>query len=244
MRIILLLFLFVFVQLAMAQNISGRLFYNQIPVKSALIINLKTDQKVLSNDKGEFLIPAKSDDKIRITKKGFEIIEFRITENTVDQDYYLKPLPTEIEEVKITYLPTGNLKKDNNHYGTSIKEQRLNTGLRSYFKLPADLSVTQPKPGEFIQPVGSGFSFGKIDDKWALSDFVMWLRAELSDEYFAEFEIAPNDIDRFIYFSLSSFDQKEKQNILKYGYCSNFNIGQLKLLFEKTILNFKKNDSK
>ncbi|QIG89368.1 hypothetical protein G6R40_06595 [Chryseobacterium sp. POL2] len=228
----------------MAQNISGRLFYNQIPVKSALIINLKTDQKTLTNDKGEFIIPANTNDKIRITKEGFEIIEFRSSEDSSSKDYILKPIPTEIEEVKITYLPTGNLKKDSEYYGASLRERRVNTGLRKYFKKPSDLSVLQPKPGEFIQPVGSGFSFGKIDDKWALSDFVMWLHAELSDEYFAEFEISPNDIDRFIYFSLSSFNQKEKQNILKYGYCSNFNIGQLKLLFEKTILNFKKNDSK
>lgn len=228
-----------FSQTISAQNISGNVLYHDKVVNDAIVINVNTDQKTLTSTNGYFEIQGKIDDRIKIVKEGFEILQFKIKDYQPHQ-YFLQRLITEIEEVKVAYKPTGDLKKDSDHYGASVKERRLNTGIRHYFKMPSALSVLSPKPGEFVQPVGTGFSFGEINSLWTLTDFVIWLREALSDEYFSEFGLSPNNVDRFLYYSLPTYDKKELKAILKYGYCSNNNIAKIKLHFEKTILTFNK----
>jgi len=82
---------------------------------------------------------------------------------------------------------------------------------------------------------------GSINNKWTKVESIEWLHNELTDEYFAEFGLESQDVNRFISFSLMTMDKKTYAEILKYGYISPFNMGQIKQIFEKTILTFKKN---
>ncbi|WP_300673970.1 hypothetical protein [Soonwooa sp.] len=225
-----------------SQSISGTIRLNNYPVAGALIINLSTEQRTTSTAFGFYSIAAKAGDKIRITRSGYENINFHVQNLNTSYDYDITPIPKEIEEVVIAQTPTGDLTKDSEAFGRSLKDRRVNDGIRKTIKLPSEFYVERlRKPGDFVQPVGPGISFGAIDNKWSLPDCVEWLHSELTDEYFAEFGLESQDVNRFLSFSLMTMDKKTYAEILKYGYISPFNMGQIKLIFEKTILTFKKN---
>lgn len=228
-----------------AQSISGTIRLNNYPVAGVVIINLSNEQRTTSTAVGFYNITAKSGDKIRITRVGYENINFRVQELNTAYDYDITPIPKEIEEVVITATPTGDLTKDSEAFGRNVKERRLNDGIRKTMKLRSEFYVQSlRKPGDFVQPVGPGFSFGSIDNKWTKVESIEWLHNELTNEYFAEFGLESQDVNRFISFSLMNLDQKIYNRILKYGYISPTDMGQIKLLFEKGIANYNKNPTK
>ncbi|SKB87248.1 hypothetical protein SAMN05660477_01545 [Soonwooa buanensis] len=226
-----------------AQNIFGTIKLNNYPVAGALIINLSNERRTTSTAVGFYSINAKIGDKIRIVREGYENINFSVQELNTSYDFNLNPIPKEIEEVVVTATPTGDLTKDSEAFGRSLKDRRVNDGIRKTMKLRSEFYVQSlRKPGDFVQPVGKGIPvMQEIDNKWALPDCVEWLHSELTDEYFAEFGLESQDVNRFLSFSLMTMDKKTYAEILKYGYISPFNMGQIKQIFEKTILTFKKN---
>lgn len=203
------------------------------------VININSGIKTITDNQGNFSIKGNVGNELRFTKLGFERTQYFIKESSNVINIDLQRI-VEIEEVNIKKIPTGDLAKDSQTFGINLKERLVNDGVRHYIKKPSDLSVLQPKPGEFIQPVGQGFSMGGINNKWEITDFVKWIRNQLTDDYFSLFELYPNDIDRFLYLTLATYNQDNKIDILKYGFCSNERLAQLQMLFEKTILTFKK----
>ncbi len=225
-----------------AQNIFGTIKLNNYPVAGALIINLSDERRTTSTAVGFYSINAKIGDKIRIVREGYENINFSVQELNSSYDFNLNPVPKEIEEVVVTATPTGDLTKDSEAFGRSLKDRRVNDGIRKTVKLRSEFYVESlRKPGDFVQPVGPGFSMGSINNKWTKVESIEWLHNELTDEYFAEFGLESQDVNRFLSFSLMTLDQKIYNRILKYGYISPSDMGQIKQLFEKAITNFKKN---
>ena len=225
-----------------AQNIFGTIKLNNDPVAGALIINLSNERRTTSTAVGFYSINAKIGDKIRIVREGYENINFSVLEITTPHDFNLNPIPKEIEEVVVTATPTGDLTKDSETFGRNLKERRLNDGIRKTIKLKSEFYVAKLRqPGDFVQPVGPGFSTGGIANKWTKVESIEWLHNALTDEYFAEFGLESQDVNRFLSFSLLSLDQKIYNRILKYGYISPSDMGQIKQIFEKSILNFRKN---
>lgn len=221
----------------LSQNISGKvLFDNQVSVSLVTIININNAEKTTSDNDGNFSINAKLGDEIRLIKPGYERASFIVkTDNNPIVINLIKI--TAIEAVTIKKAPTGNLEKDTKNLGENPAKKKLNSDLRSYYKTYSTREVLDPKPGEFVQPVGPGIASGAIDNQWTVTDFVIWIRKTLTEQYFISMDLKPSEIDIFIYYSLKDFP---KAKILKYGLCTDQDLGLLTVHLEKKIKEFRK----
>ncbi|GGG54752.1 hypothetical protein GCM10007332_15490 [Epilithonimonas arachidiradicis] len=209
---------------------------DSVAVNQVLVVNINSQEKTYSDARGQFLINANINDELRFVKPGYErkVINIR---NYDELHINIVKLAIEIEEVEVRKHLSGNLSKDSKLLDENKKKVTLNNDLRVYFKAPSSAEVLNAKPGEFVQPVGGGMSFGKIDDQWVLADLVEWLRENLKDEYFLSMGIEASEINSFLYYALGTFGTR---TILKYGYCSDEDIGNMKIHFENKLKDFKK----
>lgn len=208
---------------------------DSVSVSQVLIININSQEKTYSSFQGQFSINANVGDELRFVKEGYERKVLKII-NTNDVLINLIKSVTEIEEVEVRKKLSGNLDEDSKLFNENRKKVALNNDLKVYFKTKSSEELLTPRHGEFVQPVGGGISFGKIDDKWTSSDLVEWLRGNMTDEYFISLGLLSPEINSFIFYSLQSFGTR---TILKYGYCSEEDLGKLKLHFETTVKKFK-----
>lgn len=219
-----------------SQRINGKTVSDSVLVSQVLVVNINSQEKTYSNSQGQFIINADLGDELRFVKEGYERKVLKIT-NTDEVFINLIKLITEIEEVEVKKKLSGNLDEDSKLFNENKKKVALNNDLKVYFKTRSSGELMKPKPGEFVQPVGQGFTIGGPDNKWVVTDLVEWIRENLTDEYFISLGLAFPEINSFLYYSLQNFDVK---TILKYGYCSEEDVGNLKLHFETSYKKFRK----
>lgn len=218
-----------------SQNIIGKIVSDSISVNQVLIVNINSDEKTYSNSQGQFIINANVNDEIRFVKEGYERKVLKIN-NSNEIFINLIKLVTEIEEVEVKKKLSGNLADDSKLFNENKRQVALNNDVKVYFKTRSSEELMKPRHGEFVQPVGEGFSFGEIKNKWKLPDFVEWIRENLTDDYFISMGLELSEINSFLYYSLQSFNTI---NILKYGFCSGDDVGNLKLHFETSFKKFR-----
>ncbi|MBV6880702.1 hypothetical protein NG800_010015 [Epilithonimonas ginsengisoli] len=219
-----------------SQRINGKTVSDSVLVSQVLVVNINSQEKTYSNSQGQFIINADLGDELRFVKEGYERKVLKIT-NTDEVFINLIKLITEIEEVEVKKKLSGNLDEDSKLFNENKKKVALNNDLKVYFKTRSSGELMKPKPGEFVQPVGQGFTIGGPDNKWGVTDLVEWIRENLTDEYFISLGLAFPEINSFLYYSLQSF---HTMTILKYGYCSEEDVGNLKLHFETSYKKFRK----
>lgn len=218
-----------------SQQIKGRIISDSVTINEVLIININSQEKTYSDSQGQFIINAKVGDELRFVKVGYERKTI-IIKNHKDLIINIVKLAIEIEEVEVKKKLSGNLASDSKLFNENKKKVTLNNDLKVYFKAPSSEELLKPKHGEFVQPVGEGFSFGEIKNKWKLPDLVEWIRENLTDDYFISMGIGFQEINPFLYYSLQSFNTFY---ILKYGFCSDKDVANLKLHFEVSFKKFK-----
>lgn len=238
MKKLLLITLLFISYLTFSQQIRGGIVSDSVVVNQVLVVNINSQEKTYSDSKGQFLINGNIGDEIRFVKLGYERKVINV-KNYNNQFINIVKLPIEIEEVEVKKQLSGNLSKDSKLFDENKKKVTLNNDLRVYFKSPSSAEVLNAKPGEFVQPVGGGISLGKIDDQWSLIDFVEWIRDNLKDDYFISMGLRFPEINPFLYYSLRTFNTK---NILKYGFCDEQDVGNLKVHLEATAKIFKMNN--
>lgn len=219
-----------------SQRINGKTVSDSVLVSQVLVVNINSQEKTYSNSQGQFIINADLGDELRFVKEGYERKVLKIT-NTDEVFINLIKLITEIEEVEVKKKLSGNLDEDSKLFNDNKKKVALNNDMKVYFKTRSSGELMKPKPGEFVQPVGQGFTIGGPDNKWGVTDLVEWIRENLTDEYFISLGLAFPEINSFLYYSLQSF---HTMTILKYGYCSEEDVGNLKLHFETSYKKFRK----
>jgi len=218
-----------------SQQIGGRIISDSISVSQVLVININSQEKTYSDSKGQFSITANIGNELRFIKLGYERKVINI-KNYNELLINIEKLAIEIEEVEVKKQLSGNLRKDSKLFDENKKKVTLNNDLKVYFKAPSSAEILNAKSGEFVQPVGEGISFGKINNKWTITDLVEWLRDNLKDDYFISLGLNFSEINSFLYYSLRTFNTR---NILKYGFCDEQDIGNLKLHFEETFKKFR-----
>lgn len=182
------------------------------PLSAVLVFNAKTEQREFTNTKGEFSISAFPNQELRFVRKGYER-----SSKMVNQSDFATPFTitlnrntAEIEEVKITYQPTGNLEKDLKNYSDAKPVAKLKAETAKYIRADSTPEVLAPKPGEFVQPVGPGFSVGAVDNQWDDVDFMQFLTEYLGQEFFIQdLKLKPTEIQPFIYYIFRNFDRKD-----------------------------------
>ncbi|WP_374445567.1 hypothetical protein [Epilithonimonas sp.] len=129
----------------------------------ASVHNLRTDQIVMSDKMGNFAIAAKSSDELRITRQGYERKVISITPDSFSKslNVNLTSIPEEIEEVKLSFRPTGILKKDVTRLNPPPKVVALNAAMNLYMRTPPnEVAPKASIPSAFRQP---DFSAGQLN---------------------------------------------------------------------------------
>lgn len=121
----------------------------------AVVINMRTDEKIVSDRDGNFMIAVKNGDEIRVLKNSYDRFVLRIS-----KENFLKPLnvslskaPYLIEEIELAFQATGNLEKDVKSLDPPKRVVALNSSMDAYMKSP--LNEVRPKlstPSAFAQP--------------------------------------------------------------------------------------------
>ena len=240
MKKTLLLFLFLLAHSFYAQEyIFGKITSEQnIELSGVLILNTRTDEKAYSDSDGNFMISAKNNDALRFVKQKFDRITY-----SVKLEDFKNPLKitliksvVEIEEVEIKTKLTGNLKEDARRV-ESVRKVKLNKEISKYIAEKSDPEILKPRGGEFVQPVGQGFSVGKVSNQADQIDLAEDFLEILGEDYFTDLGLKKSEISGFIFHVMNGLDLK---NAYKYGYLKGSDIAQFRKQAEIKINNFRK----
>ncbi|WP_300690583.1 carboxypeptidase-like regulatory domain-containing protein [Chryseobacterium sp.] len=190
-------------------------------VQDVNVINIRTDEMVLSNRDGHFMISGRAGDELRFIKVGYERLTRKVASENIQAPMNISLVRTTIQipEVEVKKGLTGNLKIDTKNYNKPKKVEKLTAEMDRYISQKSDPRILAARPGEFVQPKGEGFSIGKVKDKWDDIDLMSYIKKSLGEEYFTDLKIEKPLIDHFIYYVFAGGFERKK--ILKYGFCSD-----------------------
>ena len=228
MKKTLLLFLFILAHSFYAQEyIFGKITSEQnIELSGVLILNTRTDEKAYSDSDGNFMISAKNNDALRFVKQKFDRITYSVKPEDFKNSIKVTLIKSvvEIEEVEIKTKLTGNLREDARRV-ESVKKVKLNKEISKYIAEKSDPKILKPRGGEFVQPVGQGFSVGKVSNQADQIDLAEEFLEILGDDYFTDLGLKKSEISGFIFHVMNGLDLK---NAYKYGYLKGSDIAQFR----------------
>jgi len=233
-KLLFIFFLFVFVSMNAQDFIFGKITSeNDAEIADVTVINIRTDERVTSNNDGHFMIAGRRGDLLRFIKNGYERVERSITAENIDAPVNIKliRMATLIAEVEIKKALTGDLKVDTKTLNPPRKVEKLKSDLAIYLSQKSDPRILAAKPGEFVQPKGQGFVIGKVKNKWDDIDLMNYLVTALGYPYFNDLKIENSQVQHFINYVLAG--GFERKNILKYGFVSDADL----MRFQRAVLN-------
>lgn len=240
MKKTLLLFLFLLVHSFYAQEyIFGKITSElNLELSGVLIFNTRTDEKAYSDSDGNFMISAKNNDALRFVKQKFDRITYSVKPEDFKNSIKITLIKSvvEIEEVEIKTKLTGSLREDARRV-ESVKKVKLNKEISKYIAEKSDPLILKPKAGEFVQPVGQGFSIGKVSNQADQIDLAEDFLEILGEDYFKDLGLKKSEISGFIFHVMNSLDLK---NAYKYGYLKGSDFAQFRKQAEIKINDFRK----
>ena len=240
MKKTLILFLFIISHSVHAQEyIFGKITSEQnIELSGVLILNTRTDEKAYSDSDGNFMISAKNNDALRFVKQKFDRVTYSVKSEDFKNSIKITLIKSvvEIEEVEIKSKLTGNLREDARRV-ESVKKVKLNKEIAKYIAEKSDPEILKPRGGEFVQPVGQGFSVGKVSNQADKIDLAEDFLEILGEDYFTDLGLKKSEISGFIFHVMNGLDLK---NAYKYGYLKGNDIAQFRKQAEIKINDFRK----
>ena len=240
MKKTLLLFLFILANSFYAQEyIFGKITSEQnLELSGVLILNTRTDEKAYSDSDGNFMISAKNNDALRFVKQKYDRITYSVKPEDFKNSIKITLIKSvvEIEEVEIKSKLTGNLREDARRV-ESVKKVKLNKEIAKYIAEKSDPEILKPRGGEFVQPVGQGFSVGKVSNQADKIDLAEDFLEILGEDYFTDLGLKKSEISGFIFHVMNGLDLK---NAYKYGYLKGSDIAQFRKQAETKINDFRK----
>lgn len=219
---------------SVAQNIIGVVSTEQnVKVGGVVIINIRTNEKVYTNEQGVFEIDAEVSDEIRLVKKGYDRASYIVKFEDFKREIQLNLQPAEImiEELVISKIKlTGNLAKD------SKSLDKIDQNL----KIQKSLGISDiEKKVKTITHSGISFSpdnlFGKnrrrkknLENYERLESNTDWIKSRIEEEFFTDKKLPRDSIVEFIGFAIS-----EKPEII--SYIKTNNVLQIKIFLEKVL---------
>ncbi|RZJ36519.1 MAG: hypothetical protein EOO18_07375 [Chryseobacterium sp.] len=252
----LLIFLFFIKTFSQSDYVMGNISNeNGDRLPNTSIVNLRTDQIVISDFMGNFVIAARSSDELRIAREGYERKNLSLSADDFSKSLNVRLLTVaqEIEEVKLTFRPTGILKKDVTRLNPPPKVVALNMAMNLYMTKP--LNEVAPKattPSAFKQPNLSagqmdmvklagaiGSLIGKASQTYKTTanysekqEFYKRVKAVVNLDEYKSYGLDEYDIDIFLAYA-------DEQKDLSKNYRNNFNKvaieSQLKIAFAEYI---------
>ncbi|MDO5615176.1 MAG: carboxypeptidase-like regulatory domain-containing protein [Cruoricaptor ignavus] len=218
MKHALLIILFFSLHLS-AQEISGIVVADGVPLSAVLVINIDSGAKTQTNAQGNFTIVASVGNELRFVKSGYERSAVKISIANSRVFANLVPALHEIEEVKVNPVRlTGDLNKDALLLAKRNKTEELQKeiGLPTAPEKPRE-EVAEVKK-DILLPILKGklniqaiydVVSGDAKRKKKLYKFqdmqsdVQWLLARTDADYYTSQGIPENRINEFIEFSFT-----------------------------------------
>ncbi len=208
MKKVLLLYFICISVFVFSQTISGVVISDESArLPKTLIINMSSDQKVYSNEVGEFSINVKNGDEIRFVRENYEREKV-----IVKNDYYLTirltKIPQEIEEVKIINKSISHSKEEELRQSIGLPK-----GPEKPREKPADAVDDIVKPLIRIPPMvniqaiydvvsGKSKRLRRLYKYEDLQDGLVWIKQNVDWEYFKDAGIVPENMNDFLMFAL------------------------------------------
>ena len=196
-----------------------------LSIANVLVINLKTNEKVNTDENGKFIISAKLQDEIRFVKKGYDRVSYIVKSADFQEEKYfrLQKSTVTIEEVVISRLKlTGNLAKDSK----SLDKEDVNAKIQKSLGTETIEKQVRSISGS------AGISFNmasllagkkKKEQKQRLEKYeqfqnnATWISERVDSEYFVSKGIPEMKVAEFIQFSLT-----QKPEVAGYIKTNNF----------------------
>ena len=186
-----------------SQTISGVVVSEEDhPISKVLIVNMSSNQKVYTDNFGNFSIAGKMGDELRFAKEKYKGERIKINNDLLK--VILQQLPQEIEEVKIVNKGLAESQEEKLR-----KDIGLPKGPEKPREKPADLAddFLRIPPKVNIQNIYDAISgksrrlkrLYKYED---LQEGLVWIKTNVDLEYFAEAGISPEKFNDFLMFSL------------------------------------------
>lgn len=186
-----------------SQTISGVVVSEEDhPISKVLIVNMSSNQKVYTDNFGNFSIAGKMGDELRFAKEKYKGERIKINNDLLK--VILQQLPQEIEEVKIINKRLAESQEEKLR-----KDIGLPKGPEKPREKPADLAddFLRIPPKVNIQNIYDAISgksrrlkrLYKYED---LQEGLVWIKTNIDLEYFAEAGISPEKFNDFLMFSL------------------------------------------
>ena len=205
---------------------SGKLETEEgLSIGNVMVINLKTNEKVNTDENGKFTISAKLQDEIRFVKKGYDRVSYIVKSADFQEEKYfrLQKSTVTIEEVVISRLKlTGNLAKDSK----SLDKEDVNAKIQKSLGTETIEKQVRSISGS------AGISFNmasllagkkKKEQKQRLEKYeqfqnnATWISERVDSEYFVRKGIPEVKVAEFIQFSLT-----QKPEVAGYIKTNNF----------------------
>ncbi|WP_312082718.1 hypothetical protein [Epilithonimonas hominis] len=186
-----------------SQTISGVVVSEEDhPISKVLIVNMTSNQKVYTDNFGNFSIAGKMGDELRFAKEKYKGERIKINNDLLK--VILQQLPQEIEEVKIVNKRLAESQEEKLR-----KDIGLPKGPEKPREKPADLAddFLRIPPKVNIQNIYDAISgksrrlkrLYKYED---LQEGLAWIQNNIDLEYFAEAGISPEKFNDFLMFAL------------------------------------------
>ncbi|MDR2237265.1 MAG: carboxypeptidase-like regulatory domain-containing protein [Chryseobacterium sp.] len=207
------------------QKASGTIMDEEgININPVLVVNISNQQSTYTDISGNFAIEAGENDEIRFIKDGYYRIDKKMTRENFNTPLIisLKKREIEIPEVKITYVPTGNLEKDMKTLRESPKLRDLKSGLGDYMRSP----LTEPLPDNTVSKTFAApdFKAGQVSILGVLNgvsnlikrarnpkitkanyietqDFIRRVKTDINLDFFRKFGMNEEQIDQFLVYA-------------------------------------------
>ena len=195
--------------LGFSQSISGKVETEEgLSIANVLVINLKTNEKVNTDENGKFIISAKLQDEIRFVKKGYDRVSHIVKSADFDKHILLKMKETETVIKEVVIIPKSKidkLKKD-------IEVPTVKKG-----------TVFKPKPAKWKDvlkiapiPIAIAFDISAFEElitgnarrkktRYKYEEMqadILQVKEFLGEEYFIENKIPSERIHEFLEFSI------------------------------------------
>ena len=186
--------------LGFSQSILGKVETEEgLSIANVLVINLKTNEKVNTDENGKFIISAKLQDEIRFVKKGYDRVSHIVKSADFDKHILLKMRETETVIKEVVIIPKSKidkLKKD-------IEVPTVKKGTESKSKPAKWKDVLALDIDAFEELITGNARRKKTRYKYEdMQADILQVKEFLGEEYFIENKIPSERIHEFLEFSI------------------------------------------
>ena len=195
--------------LGFSQSVSGKVETEEgLSIANVLVINLKTNEKVNTDENGKFIISAKLQDEIRFVKKGYDRVSHIVKSTDFDKHILLKMRETETVIKEVVIIPKSKidrLKKDIEvptvKKGTESKPKPAKW--KDVVKIPPIPIVIAFDVSAFEELMTGNARRKKMRYKYEeMQADILQVKDLLGEEYFVENKIPSERIHEFLEFSI------------------------------------------